>query len=389
MRVALLADRFDPSRGGGEGYVVSLARGLVRLGHDVHVFSGDRKTDESGATFHPVSLLSHPPWAKALSMAVAARRISRQMDFDLLQGFGCVPWVDVLNPGGGAELGWLRGEIRSQSRTIPKAWLALRRTVSLKLLVNLLLERMAFGKEALPLVVVNSRMVERDLMRHHRMDPKRLHVIYHGVDLERFHPAVDDHSFGEDLEFRGSGKGPVLLFMAHNFRLKGLEPLLAALGGLRDLQLDWRLVVVGRGRRGPYEELTSVQRIRDKVSFVGPQEEPQRWYRRCDLLVHPCYYDAFGLVCLEAMACGVPVLTSRCAGAHELITQGVDGWVVDDPGDVRSLQDALHHLMTGCDLRGMGQMARLKAEGFGLDEHIAALLSVYHEAWQTKCGQSR
>jgi UDP-glucose:(heptosyl)LPS alpha-1,3-glucosyltransferase len=223
-------------------------------------------------------------------------------------------------------------------------------------------------------------MVKEDLVRYHSLHSERVEVIYHGVDLERFHPSCQERFRAAVREKLGIMQGSVLLFVAHNFRLKGLGTLLGVLGRLRDPEPRWNLVVVGRGKSRPFERLAAAMDIQDRVLFVGAQDAPEAFYGASDLLVHPTFYDPFGLVCLEAMACGVPVITTRFAGAHELIETGEEGWVVDDPEDDLALEDALRSLMTRVDLQVMGQKARRKAEHFSWDEHVGRLLAVYERA---------
>lgn len=331
-------------------------------------------------------MIAFPRWAKALSLALSTHRALRSMDFDVVQGFGGVPSVDVHRPGGGAERAWLRQEIRCRRGKGARAWTVLCRTISAKLLVNLLLERLTYGRSPLPIIVANSRKVEEDLLKYHRLKPRRVEVIHNGVNLERFHPALRG-KFRESIRRQwGLGAGKVMLFMAHNFRLKGLYPLLCALRKLGDLEGHWELIVVGRGRSDPYKRLARTLGILDHIRFVGAQASPESYYAACDLFVYPSFYDTFGNVCLEAMACGVPVLTTRCVGAHELIESGNDGWVVEDPEDVQSLAHALRRLLTEADLHQMGRKARVKAERFSWNVHADRVLEVYGRAMQLKGG---
>jgi hypothetical protein len=103
LKITLIIDRLDPRKGGGEGYAVSLAQALVRLGHEVHVLAQGTASPNGSIRFHPLNVISYPRWAKVLSLAISAHRAINALDCDVVQGFGKVPAVDVDSPGGGQK----------------------------------------------------------------------------------------------------------------------------------------------------------------------------------------------------------------------------------------------------------------------------------------------
>src|SRR5262249_49582738 len=131
------------------------------------------------------------------------------------------------------------------------------------------------------------------------------------------------------------GIGPdetVAAFVAMNYRLKGLDPLLHAVGRLpRDV--PFRLLRVGHPRTERDRRLARRLGVADRVCFHGYSAEPRNCYFAADFLVHPTFYDPCSLVVLEALACGLPVITTRYNGASELFQSPGGGLVVDDPHD--------------------------------------------------------
>ena len=121
------------------------------------------------------------------------------------------------------------------------------------------------------------------------------------------------------------------------------------------------------------------------MTFVGPVEDPVPYYAAADALVLPSFYDPFGLVVLEAAACGLPVVTSRASGASELLSEGRDGYVLDDPADAASWADRLERLLDPALRRRMGEAARRLALQYTLERNCDALLAIYHEL---ACGLS-
>ncbi len=389
MRIALIIDRFDAARGGGEGYAASLARGLSLRGHQLHVFSHDWARPLQGVRYHRLPMVPYPRWLKALSMAWYGSRILPSGDFDVVQGFGGVPAVNVHRPGGGTELDWLGQEIRSRGRGLPKVVTALNRTISLKLAVNLLVERALYGNKGGPSVIANSQRVRADILRRYgRMDAGKIHVIYNGVDLQRFHPRNRELFRRRVLrELLIDDKTVVLLFMAHNFRLKGLHCLMKALQRLDRYDRNWTLLVGGRGRKAPYLRLAEKLGIEERTLFLGPVEAPEAVLGACDVVVHPTFYDPFSNVCLEAMACGVPVITTRQNGAGELLQEGVSGYVVPSPEDSALLAEGIMALMDPGSRERMGQQARRVAEGFSWETHVEAVEGVYRGLLDARRGQ--
>ena len=164
----------------------------------------------------------------------------------------------------------------------------------------------------------------------------------------------------------------------HDYRRKGLATAVRAVRKARRARRPVRLLVVGgrrrERRRGPWP-----QRRGDAAIFVGPVDDPVPYYAAADALVLPSFYDPFGLVVLEAAACGLPVVTSRATGASELLSEGREGYVLDDPADVASWSDRLERLLDPARRRAMGEAARRLALQYTLERNCDALLAIYQE----------
>lgn len=378
MRVALVIDHLDAGRGGGEGYAVGLARGLHARGHEVHVFAHSWKGDLSGLRTHSVPMLPYPRGAKVLTFSMAAGAMLSKEHFDVVQGFGATWRVDVHRPGGGAERAWLLREIESHPSGWRRFLAGLRLRVSWKLAANLWIEASLYGNGRLPLIVANSGMVARDLLRWYpALDPARIRVIPNGVDLDRFHPRNRQLWGMEARRELGISKDQVAIgFLAHNFRLKGLGCLFSALEGPMPRHL--LLLVAGRGHSQPY--LGRARRLGVPVRFLGTVQRTERFLAAVDLLVHPTFYDPCANVCLEAMASGLPVVTTLSNGVSELLQDGVSGYVVPEPWETSLLRDRILALRDKELRERMGQAAREAVEHLSLDWHIDQVEALYREA---------
>src|SRR5262249_36268873 len=131
---------------------------------------------------------------------------------------------------------------------------------------------------------------------------------------------------------------------AMNYRLKGLGPLIQALPHV-PVNRSSRLVVIGHPNTSRYERLARAVGVADRVIFLGFRADPRDAFFGADFLVHPTFYDPCSLVVLEALACGLPVITSRYNGAAELLSPEREGFVIDDPHDHRSLGEAISKLL--------------------------------------------
>lgn len=354
---------------------------LARRGHQVHVFAYTWTEVDERIRFHHLPLISYPRWGKTFSLAISARRVLRSKNFDVVQGSGRVPFVDVYRPGGGAEPAWLIQDIRSRERGLDRFATALRRSLSLKVVINVLMERTIYGPSDLPKVVANSQKVEKDILRFYkRMDPSRIRVIHNGVDIERFHPR-NKGCLGQEVRraFGLAEDTVTILFMAHNFRLKGLHCLMRSLGHLGEDTENWVLLVAGRGRKAPFERLAKRCGIGERTFFLDQVGNPEAILAASDMLVHPTFYDPFSNVSLEAMASGMPVITTSHNGAAELIQCAVSGYVIPDAWSVDLLGQRIVALMSSQERERMGYEARKIAEKFSWDRHLFEMEALYEE----------
>jgi D-inositol-3-phosphate glycosyltransferase len=213
-------------------------------------------------------------------------------------------------------------------------------------------------------VVVSTIYEKEDLVGLYGMPPHKVQVIPAGVDLELFQPIDKAQARGA----LGLSEKRVILYVGRIEPLKGLDILLKAVARLED-RADTRLLIVG-GRHGEDAELERLKTIAaqlgiaDMVSFTGAVKQTllPNYYSAADVFVLPSYYESFGLVALEAMACGTPVVVSRVGGLKSFIRDGETGylipWRCPEPFTQR-----LDMLLSNPALREtMGKAARAKAQ---------------------------
>ena len=204
--------------------------------------------------------------------------------------------------------------------------------------------------------VVAATTIERaHLVSHYGAAAARIAVIPCGVDTELFAPG-DQAAARRAL---GLDDRPRLLYVGRLAPIKGLETLLDGMGRLRAAGSRAHLCIVGGDADEPLDghegELRARLRrldLHDTVTFVGaqPQERLRAWYVAADATVLPSYYESFGMVALEAMACGSPVVASRVGGLQTTVRDGVTGLLTPDH-DAAALADTLARLLDDADLR--------------------------------------
>jgi len=181
-------------------------------------------------------------------------------------------------------------------------------------------------------IIAPTEKEKEELIIHYGTSPERISVVPCGVNLELFRP-VDTEVAKEELGF---GDDKIILFVGRIEPLKGIEQLLKAMPYLQNGQ-STKLVLIGGGERsqkemGRLQKLSCELHIEDSVTFLGSirQERLPYFYSAADVCVIPSYYESFGLVALESLACGTPVVATDVGNFKSLIRQGETGYVVTD-----------------------------------------------------------
>ena len=235
-------------------------------------------------------------------------------------------------------------------------------TLSPRHRVLLGLEKSVISPEGSRYVVTISEL-DRDLVqRYYGVSPERIRVIYNGVDQDVFNPLARQRR-GIVRESLGLGEDVTCyIFPAMDFRRKGLAVLLKALSKLNS---PWELLVAGQDKEVPYRKEAARLGIASRVHFLGRHKDIQDLYGASDLLVLPTTYDPFGNVHLEALACGLPVLTTAQAGGAEVVKPGQTGYVIRDSDSVDDLEAALRDFESRRDQRPeWREQARLSIKSF-------------------------
>lgn len=376
MKVALVIEEYDPSRGGVEQWTHQFAKQLAQWGHEIHIVARRfAPVFDHAFTRHYV-----PRVDSRLEFAAAAEAKLRTIRADVIHDTGAGTHAHVFQPHGGS-----RAAAFHQNLQLLPAWARQAKTQATRWLPRYReFERLMPRQYANDgrLILALSKMVAHDMQRWHGVSRERIRVVYNGVDTARFTPARRaEHRERVRGELGVRPEETLFLIVAHNFKLKGVPTLLRSIARLRAEGSPARLAVVG-GKPGREKREFDAER---GVSWVGPVGDPIPYYSAADVYVQPTYYDPCSLVLLEALAMGLPVVTSRFNGAGELVTEGVEGSIINDPSDDMELTEALRPLFSTERRETMGAAARKLALEHTLERNCREILNVYQEF----CGAKR
>jgi UDP-glucose:(heptosyl)LPS alpha-1,3-glucosyltransferase len=214
-------------------------------------------------------------------------------------------------------------------------------------------------------------------MKYYSVPSDDIAVIHNGVNLEEFSPEKKADARPKVRAKLGLDEGAILaIFSGWEFKRKGLMQLVMAMPNIDGLHV----MAVGGDEPEPYVRQAKLLGVGDRLHFTGPVSDMSNYYAASDLLIFPTAYEPFGLVITEAMASGIPVVTSRLAGAAEIITDGMDGMLLDNPKSPEEIAMKTNHMLDRGILGKMGAAARRTALRYSWDHVAKMTLAIYEQA---------
>ena len=369
MNIALTALSCDNLTGIGR-IVRSLASEFARAGHQTSVIA--QHIDSL-----PPGVQSHAAWKPPLSPALARLIFARQSRavgigarFDLIHTFGVGRGAQVVSAQS-CHLAGMRARQRFSTGRVKRRGFGLFDRVALRD------ERALFEGPETRLIIAVSRLVKAEITSFYQVPESKIRVVPNGVHIPSGSIQLEERA--RRRSNFGAGEGDfLLLFVGNEFDRKGLQTAIEAVAFLGKPKL--RLLVAGSDARGPYERRAGKLGVRDQIRFIGSVASSENVYGCVDALVLPTYYEPFGMVITEAMASGVPVVTSAKAGAVEELHHGTHGLYLQDPLSAEELSAQLTQLMNDSPLRERlihnGREAALR---FAWNRIAAETLAVYRE----------
>lgn len=378
LRIAIVRSRYTPF-GGAERFVERALAALVAEGAEVSLIARDwAGAPPSGAR----QIICNPPYsrlggrtARDRTFAAAVQAEIAHGGYDIVQSHERIPGAMLFRAGDGVHAAWL--DRRAQAL----GWSARLSALAPYHRYICRAEADMFAHPVLQAVICNSQMVKDEILRYYGpstgIDAARLHVIHNGVDLERFSPALVSERAALRQQYGIPADAPLLLYVGSGFARKGIPPLLEALAALP--RQDVYLLAVGADRKlKQAKQQAAALGLGDRAIFTGPLPDVRACYGAADAFVLPTLYDPFPNAALEALACGLPTLTTDGCGVAEILTPGVNGCIVP-AGQVPPLTAALGDLLALLerDPQAARAAARAAAEPLSLTAMTGRLLDLY------------
>ena len=323
--------------------------------------------------------LAYISFLASSTIILAVLSLFRKRDFDIIHGYVCAFSTDVITFHF-CEREGLRLEktniIEMPHKSIWQKLKALDHRIYRRLAA--FVEGLTFGHNSPKARIVVSQSMKGEFIRHYGDAAESIIVIPNGVDLKMFNPANRPLYRDRIRQKHGiSHSDLVLMFAGGDWERKGLPYVIGALSLLP--RPDVKLLIIGSGDEELYSQLAELKLVRERMTFVSGKANIWEYYTASDIFVFPTIYEPFGLVIVEAMASGLPVIVSRSAGAADFITDGVDGLLLREPSDVNDLAAKIELLLSNAELRKtIGEHARESVEDLSWDWVAQKTIDVYN-----------
>lgn len=378
MHIAIVRTEFARSRGGAERYAVGLARAWLEQGHRITIVCA--KFDPQDTQGMQVATVSRPrllgPW-KHRWFAGSAGEVARATGADAVLCLARAYPGDVLRLGDGLHRSWLGARYPNLAGR-RRALLNPRHRELLKL------EQQMFFPGRFQLYVANSEMIKRAVTHMYGVDPARVVVIPNGVDTARFHPGQRARRAELRAGLGLPADARVLLFSGMDFRRKGLIEAVQGFIQLSRTSADrdrLLFVCVGRGDASFAAYTLSQAGLAAQARFEPASRAIEQWYGAADLLLLPTMHDPSANAVTEALACGLPVITSSENGARQHIVAGRNGVVLKDRTDAAAMARACRLLLdAAASAESIARMSGLTTT----TQNAAAMLGALEQAIQLR-----
>jgi UDP-glucose:(heptosyl)LPS alpha-1,3-glucosyltransferase len=363
IRIAFVRRGYSRS-GGAEAYLKRLAHGIIKLGHKVQLVTTNEWPEEQW----PYGTIKRLGSSTAIGFADKLEQIRPQLHCDVLFSLERVWRCDVYRAGDGVHRAWLA---RRRKFEVPLKQFV--RAASRKHRDLLQLEKSLFEKRKAGRVIVASQMVRNEIVDLYSYPAETIDLVRNGVPLDQFR---------SDAKLRETSRAALkleqdqiaLLFAGSGWERKGLLFAIEAMALCKNRKI--RLLVAGRGDARPYKTTRLRFWREDPVQFVGEVADLLPVYAAADIFILPTIYDPFSNACLEALASGLPVITTRSNGFSEIIEDGVHGSIVDNPANLVGLRDAIH-FWSDCSRRNAARSANIEcASQFDISNNVAQTFEI-------------
>jgi len=354
--------------GGGERFASEVTERLaLNNNFEIHVFANRWVAKSDRIKFHKVPLIPFPRFLGPLFFAWFVQWKISRMNFHLVHTHHWIFHADIYSAHGVPHAGWVRNVRKRSPSLYDRAVIYIERRLMKK------------GNSSVFLPV--SSVAMDAFLHEYGTLPGQWQIVHPGVEVARFSSPDRDACRAEIRARYGIGADDLLLlFVGMNFEVKGLDAIITALARARTArpEANIRLLVVGRGNESKYLKQAQSLGIAEAVIFAGTQVDGlERYYRAADIFIMLSKFDTFGMVVLEAMAAGLPVIISPNVGAKDLVEEGVSGFVLPSSQDADAAAERITRLTDATQRTAMGAAAQKEADKHTWEQLAQKIAEIY------------
>lgn len=351
LKIAVVVPKYGLV-GGGERFASEITERLaLNENFEIHVFANRWVPLSNRITFHKVPIIRFPRFLGPLVFAWIAQWKIKFAKVDLIHTHHWIFRANIISAHGVPHSGWVRNVRKKTPSLYDRAFIA----------IEQLLIKGGGSSYFLPV----STVALAEFQREYPALSGHWQIAHPGVDFSRFASPDRDTCRAEVRSRHGINPEDLLvLFVGMNFELKGLDVIMAAVAKARKSKPEAhiKLLVVGRGNERKYGKLAESLGLAEAVIFAGTQHSGlERIYRAADVFALLSAFDTFGMVVLEAMAAGLPVIVSPNVGAKDLVVEGINGYVLPDFRDEDAAANRIVELTNTGRREAMGVAAQAEA----------------------------
>ncbi len=358
LRIGLVRRGFSAS-GGAEAYLKRLGRGLVEAGYETVLFT----SDDWPPNEWPFGALTRVRGRSAIGFADELEKMRARDQCDVFMSLERIWRCDVYRAGDGVHRAWLQRRNELSNR-----WQKFFQPFNRKHREILRLEQSLLGEKNARRVIANSELVKKEASEFYDYPAERIDLVYNGVPITEFRakPEMRERMRAE-LELRASDIA--VLFVGSGWERKGLRFAVEAIDSLGE---NFWLFVAGRGNQKQFRST--------RTKFLASVPSLPALYAAADIFLLPTLYDPFSNACLEALAAGLPVVTTRANGFSEIVTAGSHGSILDQPSDIDAIRRALKIWSNQERREDARPLISERASYFDISSNVAQTINVLNQA---------
>jgi UDP-glucose:(heptosyl)LPS alpha-1,3-glucosyltransferase len=376
LKIALVILHADPARGGAERYTVDLADALRRTGENVSLLASSFPGDVIAAGDVLLPARGATRVGRYVGFLDSLESHLKENSYDIVHAMLPVRRADIYHPHAGIAAEAIASGHLKHAAPLQRAIAKTSNRFNRRRQKFAAIERQLLSLENPPVVLCLSDYVKGFVRRHYVLPEQKLATLFNAVELNRFDPASRPDA-GTEIRTRFQIKPDhvVGLMMAQDFERKGLREAIAAMAKIPDPRLI--LLVVGKQDPTRYRDLATRAGVAERVVFAGSTSDPYAFYNAAEFFVLPTRHDPCSLVVLEALAMGVPVISTVFNGACEIMKEGTQGFVLKDPADGESLAAAMRELLDARRRSEMSKACLALRPALSYEHHLRDLMQIY------------